>query len=89
MTPEQVEAFVATAVGTRILESDGIGLGRDFRFESPDLVGAGLISGEELVQLSVFPADQDEDSSVTGPRGNSVYSRTRIQRPSRRRSKRA
>ncbi len=85
-SPEEVEEFVATAVSTRILEGDGIGLGRDFRFESSDLVGAGLVSGEELIQLSVFPAENDEPDLGAGQRVNSVRSRTRIQRPSRRRS---
>jgi hypothetical protein len=83
VTPEEVQSFVATAVETRILEGDGIGLGRDFRFESPTLVGAGLISGEELIQLSVFPSNPDEDESGRRPRG-SVFAQTRIQRPSRR-----
>lgn len=83
----QVETFVHNAVDTRILEGDGIGLGRDFRFESNDLVGAGLISGEELIQLSVFPADRDEATESDGERINPIYARTRIQRPSRRRDR--
>lgn len=83
---EEVETFVATAVETRILEGDGIGLGRDFRFESPSIVGAGLISGEELIQLSVFPSNPNEDDSESSPRGP-VFAQTRIQRPSRRRDR--
>ena len=86
VSSEEVRTFLETAGNTRILERDGFGLGRDFRFESPALVGAGLISGEELIQLSVFPADQAEDISGTGQRANRLASRTRIQRPSRRSS---
>lgn len=86
-TKEEAEAFVETAVENRILEGDGIGLGRDFRFESPALVGAGLISGEELIQLSVFPSAPEEDTQETNPRSARVPNRTRIQRPSRRRER--
>ena len=86
LTDAQVEEFVRTTVDTRILEGDGIGLGRDFRFESNDLVGAGLVSGDELVQLSVFPADRDEASESGGP-VHPIPARTRIQRPSRRRDR--
>ena len=75
------EAFIASATGTRILEGDGIGLGRDFRFESNDLVGSGLVCGDELIQLSVFASTPDENDSAARP-----TRRTRISRPSRRRS---
>lgn len=83
---EEVAAFIEQAGETRILEGDGIGLGRDFRFESPELVGAGVISGEELIQLSVFPGDNQRPGGddVIRP----IYSRpTRIARPSRRRNR--
>lgn len=71
--------FVAQVVGTRILERDGIGLGRDFRFESPALVGSGLARGSELIQLSAFD-DRGRENGTTGP----AVHRTRIRRPSRR-----
>lgn len=80
VTRTEVEEFIASAVGTRILERDGVGLGRDFRFESESLVGAGLVSGEELIQLSVFPGDQNRDGITPIP-----SPRTRIRRPSTRR----
>lgn len=73
-------AFMTRVVETRILERDGIGLGRDFRFEAPTLVGSGLVSGSELIQLSAFD-DRDRKYGTTGPAGH----RTRIRRPSRRR----
>ncbi|MCO5316696.1 MAG: hypothetical protein M9938_11135 [Solirubrobacterales bacterium] len=74
--------FLTRTLATRILERDGVGLGRDFRFESPDLVGAGLVTGEELVQLSAFPAAAE---SQTGAGQGTHAPRTRIRRPSRRR----
>ncbi|MBN8868242.1 MAG: hypothetical protein J0H66_00005 [Solirubrobacterales bacterium] len=80
---ELVARFVEAAGVCRILEGDGIGLGRDFRFESADLLGAGLVSGDELVQLSVFPAERrgDHDAELRESR------QTRIARPSRRRGR--
>lgn len=79
---DAVAGFVESATATRILEGDGVGLGRDFRFESPELVGAGLLSGDELIQLSVFPAVRHDDRN----RGPAHARRTRIARPSRRRN---
>jgi len=80
---DAVAGFVESATATRILEGDGIGLGRDFRFESPELVGAGLLSGDELIQLSVFPAVRHDDRN----REPAHARRTRIARPSRRRNR--
>jgi len=73
------EDFLDSVIGNRILERDGIGLGRDFRFEQPSLVGSGLISGEELIQLSAF-TESDEGSAGNGAPVNAA----RIRRPSRR-----
>jgi len=75
-----VTEFVAQVAGTRILERDGIGLGRDFRFESPALVGSGLVSGQELIQLSAFD-NRDREDDTSGP----ATRRARILRHSRRR----
>jgi hypothetical protein len=60
-----------------ISERDGIGLGRDVRVADEELAGAGVVSGTELVQLSVF---------VNSPEGEerSRLSGGRIRRPSRR-----
>jgi hypothetical protein len=63
---------VERVAGAPILERDGLGLGRDVRLSAPELMGAGVVSAVELVQLSVFVAG---DETV---RGGS------IRRPSRR-----
>lgn len=49
-----VDTFVERVLGTTVHQHEGLGLGRDFRFESEALVGTGLTEGEELIQLSVF-----------------------------------
>ena len=55
-----------------VTEQDGIGMGRDVRFEAPGTAGAGLVRGMELIQLTAF-ADRPASSA------------TAIRRPSRRR----
>jgi hypothetical protein len=67
-------AFVERLAATCVSQHDGIGLGRDARFAGPGLIGAGLVAGDELVQLTAF---------VEGD--GSASPRTRIRRPSRRR----
>lgn len=53
--PSRSEAagFVSLALGAQSSERDGIGMGREVRFEESALIGTGLASGEELVQLTV------------------------------------
>jgi hypothetical protein len=75
---EATNEFIERVLATNVLERDGLGLGRDFRFESDSLVGSGLVSGQELIQLSVFADDPDTDQD--GGR----HHRTRINRPSHR-----
>jgi hypothetical protein len=70
----EAEAFVARLAATRVTHHDGLGLGRDVRFGSAWATGAGLVCGDELVQLTAFA----EGSGGPGPRA-------RIRRPSRRR----
>ena len=77
--------FVSRATATRILERDGVGLGRDFRFEDEALVGSGLVAGDELVQISVFPSRRASEPSHGAAADNSAIRPTRIGRPSRRR----
>jgi hypothetical protein len=79
------ERFLAKVAGNRVFESDGIGLGRGFRFENPRAVGSGLVSGEELIQLSVFTSRPDADHAIP-PLASRQAPRTRISRPSRRNS---
>ncbi len=78
----KAERFLRKVAGNRIFENDGIGIGRGFRFENDRAVGTGLVSGEELIQLSVFTSrpDRSESSEATGR----ATRRTRINRPSRR-----
>jgi hypothetical protein len=75
------EEFLELIWEQRVSEQDGIGLGRDVRFEGHGVAGAALVSGSELVQLTAFA---DDDS----PNGDSLPSthRARIRRPSRRRA---
>lgn len=76
---DSTKAFIKQVLATNVLEKDGLGLGRDFRFESEALVGSGLVSGDELIQLSVF-ADHPEGDGDEPHRRR----RTRINRPSHR-----
>ncbi|HEV2786581.1 MAG TPA: DUF6569 family protein [Solirubrobacteraceae bacterium] len=69
------EGFLSRVLGARVSEHDGIGLGRDLRFAEGAVAGAGLLAGDELVQLTAFP---DEPAAGGEPRA-------RIRRPSRRR----
>jgi len=53
-TLEDAQAFLGRVLTSRLAHHDGIGLGRDVRLAEPGLTGAGLVAGEELVQLTVF-----------------------------------
>jgi hypothetical protein len=71
---DEAHAFVDRLATTRVTQHDGLGLGRDARFARHGLTGAGLVAGDELVQLTAFAGDD----ATASPR-------TRIRRPSRRR----
>jgi hypothetical protein len=73
-------AFLRHVLRARITEHDGIGLGRDLRFAQTRVAGAGLVVGDELVQLTAFP----EDAPDTTDSGDTPAAR--IRRPSRRRA---
>jgi hypothetical protein len=73
------EAFLRHVLRARITEHDGIGLGRDVRFAQTRVAGAGLVVGNELVQLTAFPQDPEGDANGDAPAA-------RIRRPSRRRA---
>ena len=73
------EAFLERIVNVRITEHDGIGIGRDVRFVQTRVAGAGLVVGDELVQLTAFPASGPADAG-----GETLAAR--IRRPSRRRA---
>jgi len=76
---KMADRFLRKVAGNRIFENDGIGVGRGFRFENDRAVGSGLVSGEELIQLSVFTNREDGSQPAARP-----TRRTRINRPSRR-----
>jgi hypothetical protein len=78
-TVAAAEAFVRGICERRVFERDGIGLGREARFEGGGVAGAALIAGSELVQLTAF-ADEPSDPADPAAR------RIRIRRPSRRRT---
>ena len=73
------EGFLRHILRARITEHDGIGLGRDLRFAQAQVAGAGLVVGDELVQLTAFPQDEPGSSDGEPPVA-------RIRRPSRRRA---
>lgn len=77
---ETVEEFIDAVLGARVSERDGIGMGREIRFTDRTVGGAGLVVANELVQLTAFAEDQD------GPSTPGPVLRSRINRPSRRRS---
>jgi hypothetical protein len=73
---DAARAFVARLGRARTSEHDGIGAGRDLRLAAPGVTGAGLVAGDELVQLTAFASDDGHGGSAP---------RARIRRPSRRR----
>jgi len=77
---DAAQAFVARVCERRVTEHDGIGLGRDARFQGNGVAGAALVAGDELVQLTAFADD------VEGGPGSSDARRARIRRPSSRKT---
>jgi hypothetical protein len=75
--PSDAEAagWLASLADVGVSERDGVGLGREVRFEQDRRAGSGLVAGDELVQLSVFAEDHDAPGEPSA----------RIRRPSRRR----
>ncbi|MEJ7788027.1 MAG: DUF6569 family protein, partial [Solirubrobacteraceae bacterium] len=75
---QTAEAFLRHVLRARVTEHDGIGLGRDVRFAQTRAAGAGLVVGDELVQLTAFPEHEAHSDEGQTPAA-------RIRRPSRRR----
>jgi hypothetical protein len=73
---ESAEAFLLAILEAHITEHDGIGLGRDLRFAEPGVAGAGLVAGNELVQLTAF-----RDTGPSNTPGDAPHAR--IRRPAR------
>ena len=51
---DEANALLAEIATTRVTQHDGAGLGRDTRFAAGRVSGAGLVAGDELVQLTAF-----------------------------------
>ena len=77
--PRPAERFLQRILEARSTEHDGIGLGRDLRFAAVGVAGAGMVAGDELLQLTAFPDAGAEAAEEETPR-------THIRRPSRRRA---
>ncbi len=71
-TVAEAQEWLDRTLSAAVTEQDGIGLGRDVRFDVTGAAGAGLVSGMELIQLTAF-ADRPASAG------------TAIRRPSRRR----
>jgi hypothetical protein len=81
-TIEDADAFLARVCEQRLFERDGLGLGRDGRFEGGGVAGAALLCGDELIQLTAFAGEGGAGAEASTPAG-----RVRIRRPSRRRAR--
>ena len=64
---EDAQAFLDRLMTARLTEHDGIGLGRDVRFAERDLGGAGLVAGDELVQLTAFAGGDTPRAATAQP----------------------
>jgi hypothetical protein len=73
----ETDGFLSLVTNAQTSERDGIGLGREVRFGESNLIGSGLASGQELVQLTVHN-DEPSAQDPLGPGSD------RIRRPSRR-----
>lgn len=76
---EVAHGFLQRILTASITEHDGIGLGRDVRFADGRVGGAGLVAGDELIQLTAFPDGESGTADGHVPTA-------RIRRPSRRRA---
>jgi len=84
--PGEGTVDTGTVRGFTLLASDspaasrtaGAGLGETVRFAGPAVEGSALIADDELVQLTAYPSDADDESAGSSPRAR------RVSRPSRR-----
>jgi len=58
-----------------------VGVGEDWRFEAPDIVGQALIADQVCVHLCAFPNDQAGGTETPGPRIHPPSRRRRAQPP--------
>lgn len=86
------EVDIGTVRGFTLLACDandgprerGPGLGETARFATNGVEGSALLQGDELVQITGFPSDDDSDAGGSPDAGPSAG---RIRRPSRRRGR--
>jgi hypothetical protein len=74
---DAANAFLGRVLNACVSQHDGIGLGRDLRFAEHHVAGAGLLAGDELVQVTAFPDEPGAPSDTP---------HARIRRPSHRRA---
>ena len=64
---EEAQAWLKTLLDAKLESFPARGAGQDYRLESEELVGAGLVEKEEVINLSAFPQPQrrerDDDSA--------------------------
>ncbi len=77
---EDARGFLLLVSGVNVSERDGIGLGRELRFAADGVAGSGLVTGDELIQLTAYPESEDPVSDQ--PRISGGH----IRRPSTRRN---
>jgi hypothetical protein len=75
---QDAQGFVDLILGTDAAGAGSIGLGLDLRFAADGVAGCGLATDGELLQLTAFPEDGENDSRSVGRSG-------RVRRPSQRR----
>jgi hypothetical protein len=73
---DAMAAFITQIVSAQTCSEKAVGLGKDVRFNGPQISGAGLWAQERYVHICAFARD--------GKTGNEQSFRTRISRPSRR-----
>jgi hypothetical protein len=73
---DAMAAFITQIVSAQTCSEKAAGLGKDIRFNGPQISGAGLWAQERYVHICAFARD--------GKTGNKQSFRTRISRPSRR-----
>ena len=64
---QTAEEFLQSILAAQTTEHDGIGLGRDVRFAQAGVAGAGLVAGDELIQLTAFPDNGRTPRASTHP----------------------
>ena len=75
---DDAQDFLALLLGGHAVRNRNAGMGDTLRFAFGDLTGTGLAVDDQLVTLTAFAHDDDDDTAAARPRAG------RIRRPSRR-----